>query len=178
MNNKTVLPVDGKKIEAVLSRNGLSKGDASSKMGYARNAFSWVTTRGRISKPMLTAFCNLTGVTYEAIKPDEQQEKKPEEKPEAGNELVSAFDPEEVRNAIFKGISDAISEHKEGAYETIARACAEAVFNGIQQAVGRYKSELLKDLRGAIYSAVYQANKQYERDVKDATVKASWAQDA
>jgi len=63
-----MIPVDVKKFEAVLKHNGLSKREAGVKMGYANNALSWVSRQGRISNPMLVAFCNLTGITYEAIK--------------------------------------------------------------------------------------------------------------
>ena len=176
MTPKRENKINTEKLKTILLKKGMGLSEASLQMGYSRCTLAQGVRTGKLSRPVMTAFCNLMGCTYDDIKADEPveeptQEPAPEQQQMA---LAQQMDPEAIRNAVFKGIGDALHEQKDSIYETIARACAEAVFNGIQQAVGRYKQEAMKDLRGAVYSAIYSANKQYQEDVKNAAVREGW----
>lgn len=180
MTQKRENKINIEKLKTILLKKGMGLSEASIQMGYSRCTLAQGVRTGALSRPVMTAFCHLMGCTYDDIKADEPVEEPKQEQAQEQQQMALAqpMDPEAIRNvvwnAVFKGIGDALYSQKDSIYETIARACAEAVFNGIQQAVGRYKQEAMKDLRGAIYSAMYSANKQYQEDVKNAAVREGW----
>lgn len=174
MGTRSTVAIDPVKMNAILDEKKLTKAEAARRMGYTENLLCNSQLTKKMSAPVLFAFTSLTGTTYDDLKPDEPAEKPKQEKAAEVSSTTAQISTDDIQHAVYKGISSAMELYKDNIYETIARACAEAVFNGIQQAVGRYKSEAMKDMRGAIYSGMYQANKQYQEDVKNAAVREGW----
>ena len=180
-NGTVMMPVDPDKVRAWCNEHNFSMAKLGREMGYSDSAVSYCLNRKRaMSKPMLKGMEALTGLTYDDLKPAE----KPKEPAQTAVEpetpaQTPAVSQETLTNAIHRAISSILAQYgDERGQDAIISMVAEGVFQGISKAVGRYKKELMCDVRGSVFSAVYQAHDKLIKDTKNGEVSNDWQKQA
>lgn len=166
--------IDANKVRKIVYDMGEKLTEASTAMGYCDTILNNAIGRGYMTLPLMVAFQNHTGKTYDDFKPDEPEPQETVTEPQAAPSMST----EDITHAVYKAISSAAELYSDNIREMLISSVSEAVFQGIQQAVGRYKKDLMQDIRGSIFSAVYQANQKLQSESKNDEVRKTWVKDA
>lgn len=172
IRNYQTVNVDYKKIKAILDKRGVTPTEASREMGHSDNYLCNTNRVPRLPMASAVMFATLNNCSLEDILMDEpRQELAKQEAPAE----VPAINQETITTGVYRAIGSAIAQYGDNFRDTLVSALTEAVFQGISQGIGRYKKDLMADIRGAVFSAVYQAHQKLNGDKVGENVRSTWA---